>query len=119
MDPLFPELDRDGARRGDELRDDGMMRAEAHAASDWLQCAEDAIRYVAERRSYFDTDAVWAVLDDWGVPPPREGRALGPLMKKACGWGWCETVAGATRLSSRPIRHRRPLTVYRSKLHRS
>jgi hypothetical protein len=114
-DPLYPEWDEGAMRQGELFKADGMRRVEVHAPVSWRGSAELAVRYVAERRPEFTTDAVWAVLEAWGVPVPPEPKALGPLMKAACGWHWCAPT-GEYRLSVRPQNHRRPVAVYRSKL---
>lgn len=114
-DPLYPEWDLEAMRQGELFKADGMRRAEEHAPVSWRGHAELAVRYVAERRERFTTDPVWSVLESWGVPMPPEPRALGPLMKAACGWGWCETTE-QTHKSVRPVCNRRPVRVYRSKL---
>jgi len=114
-DPLYPERDLEAMRQGELFKADGMLRAEMHGPPSWRGWAEIALQYVAERRERFTTDPVWSVLEAWKVPVPPEPRAIGPLMKAACGWGWIEPT-GETHKSVRPDCHRRPLTVYRSKL---
>jgi len=115
VDPLFPESNREAIRQGELFKADGMSRAEMHGPPSWRGWAELAVRYVAEHRERFTTDPVWTVLESWSVPVPPEPRALGPLMKAACTWGWCEPT-GETHKSVRPDCHRRPLAVYRSRL---
>lgn len=114
-DPLYPERNLEDMRQGELFKADGMRRAEVNAPVSWRGSAELAVRYVAERRERFTTDAVWSVLEHWGVAMPPEPRALGPLMKAACTWGWIEPT-GVFHKSVRPDCHRRPLAVYRSKL---
>lgn len=115
-DPLYPERDLAAMRQGEMFKADGMARAEMHGPPSWRGQAELALRYVAERRERFTTDPVWSVLDQRQVPRPPEPRALGPLMKAACGWGWCEPTGDYT-LSVLPQNHRRPIAVYRSCLY--
>lgn len=117
-DPLHPEWDLDKMRQGELFKADGMRRAEEHAPVSWRGHAELAVQYVAERRERFTTDPVWRVLEAWDVARPPEPRALGPLMKAACTWGWCEPTDN-TVLSVLPQNHRRPVRVYRSLIRRS
>ena len=116
MDPLFPEWDQQAAREGARRRDEAMDRVQRNAPVSWRGYAEQAIRWVAERRPELTTDPVWTVLEHWQVPKPPERRALGPLMKSACVWGWLEPV-DRTSKSVLPQRHKRPLQVYRSLLY--
>ena len=116
MDPLFPERDPSNALKGEAYKADGMRRAEMGTPPTWRGWAEDALRYVAEHRELFTTDAVWAVLLHWKAPPPPEPRALGPLMKAAAGWGWCSHT-GEYRQSVHAANHRRPIAIYRSHLY--
>lgn len=117
QDPLFPERDLGAMRQGELFKADGMRRAEVGTPKSWRGYAELAVEYVALHRERFTTDPVWKVLESWQVPVPPEPRALGPLMKAACGWGWCEPTY-ETRLSVRPECHRRPIMVYRSHRYR-
>lgn len=114
-DPLHPEWNLDAMRQGELFKADGMRRAEEHAPVSWRGWAELAVRWVALRRPEFTTDPVWSVLEAWDVEAPPEPRALGPLMKAACGWRWCAPTE-RTSLSVRPECHRRPIRVYRSRL---
>lgn len=114
-DPLHPERNPNNLRQGELFKADGMQRAEMHAPVSWRGSAELALQYVAKRRPELTTDPVWSVLESWGIEMPPEPRAIGPLMKAACGWGWLEPT-GRTHKSVRPDCHRRPLAVYRSKL---
>ena len=117
-DPLFPEFDLDAMRQGELFKADGMRRAEMHGPPSWRGSAELALRYVAVHREQFTTDPVWKVLESWKVPPPPPKRRtlLGPLMKAACGWGWCKPTGEYVK-SSLPQNHRRPVAVYSSCLY--
>lgn len=115
-DPLHPEWDTEKLRQGEMFKADGMARADRNAPESWRGNAELALKYVAERRPKLTSDPVWTVLQRWGVDAPPEPRALGPLMKAACGWGWI-TPTGEFVLSARPERHRAPIAVYRSELY--
>jgi hypothetical protein len=116
QNPLFPEWDQAAREESTRRRDAAMHRVDEHAPTTWKECAESAIRWVAERREEMTTDPVWYVLDSWSVPFPPEPRALGPLMKSACKWGWLEQT-GRVHKSVRPECHRRPLAVYKSKVY--
>jgi hypothetical protein len=117
MNPLFPEWDQAAMRESERLRDEALERVDEHAPLDWKSCAQQAIRYVAERRPELTTDPVWYMLDAWGVAMPPEPRALGPLMKSAVTRGWL-LPTDKVHKSVRPECHRRPLAVYRSLLYR-
>jgi hypothetical protein len=117
VNPLFPEQDQASARLGTQKRDAAMAQVEAHASVSWSGSVEQAIYYVAQHRQLFTTDAVWAVLRSWDIVAPAEPRAMGPLMKNACRWGWC-VPTGDHWMSVRPECHRRPIAVYRSLVQR-
>lgn len=97
--------------RGEQLKERGMATAEAHADDAWKDAAYLAVCAVAQRCHRFTTDAVWVAL---GVTdPPREPRALGPVMRRAMR----DQIIVPTSefdLTARPSRHRAPLRVWQS-----
>lgn len=103
------------AAEGERQREEAISQVEAHAESGWLANAMSAIRLVARSRERFTTDAVWAVLDTWKIPPPHEERALGAAMRNAQKNGVCQATDDWS-LSVRAACHRRPLRVWRSLL---
>lgn len=97
---------------GERRKRDGMDRAEEHAVPPWNNDVDLAILRAARRLDLFTTDDVWAELQ--GLPAwTHEPRAMGPAMRRACGFGWCKPT-DAFWLSKRPDCHRRPLRVWES-----
>jgi hypothetical protein len=94
-------------------RDAAMEAVDKSANEVWQEAAWQAILNVAVVYTEFTTDAVWHVLDTWGVPHPREPRAMGPMMSRAVGRGICVNTDRVSR-SVRVACHRRPCAVYRS-----
>lgn len=100
----------DGRRRADE----GQTRAE------WGRVAlgramDDACRRACEAHAELCADQVWLAL---GAIPESKGAAsaMGPAMKRAVRAHMMEPT-GAYRLSARPVAHRKPLPVYRSRIY--
>ena len=100
---------------GDRLRDEGIDRSFSHADSIWKAHALRALHLVVVENDEFTTDAIWAYLDDWGVVPPREERAMGGVMTTGQSRKWCETTP-RTQPSVRPVCHSREMRVWRSKV---
>ena len=94
---------------GDRRRDVGMARADGAADPDWVAEAEAA---VGSFRQPFYTDDVWEILDAAGVPFPREGRALGPVMLRFYRAGLIEPTGEWDR-TKRPGCHRAPMRQWR------
>lgn len=99
-------------RTGEELRDEGMARADAHADPDWKHMAVRAFIKVSYGMKEFTTDDVWKVLDDWGVDTPHEPRAMGPIVRSLMREGLIEPVGRRVK-STIPRGHCRPVEVYR------
>lgn len=49
----------------------------------WRVFADRALQSVAKTQSIVTSDDVWEELDRMGIPRPREGRAMGPVMMAA------------------------------------
>lgn len=94
-------------------RDEALGRVDDHADERWMLAAENAIEHVAEQREQFTTDAVWHVLQQRGVPEPREKRAMGAAMQKAARRGRIERT-NETKESVREACHARDIRVWRS-----
>jgi hypothetical protein len=60
-------------------RDEGMGRAEDHAAPDWKDLAATVALGLALDRPTFTADDVWDVLGS-DAPSTHDGRALGPVL---------------------------------------
>jgi hypothetical protein len=106
------DFDADAAR---VARDEAVHRVDEHAEEDWKAAALDAVRFIAEKRDVFTTDAVWWLLGQQDVEPPHEERALGAVMQAAARQGWIAPT-DRTRKSIRPACHARDLRIWRSLL---
>lgn len=114
-----PTFDRAAAEREAEakrLRDEGIRRSDTHAATSWKRHADEAIDYAARRLAELSADDVWIVLDGWGIPRPREARALGARMLSAVRRGSIDPT-DRYRPSTRPELHQSPTRVYHSLLY--
>lgn len=100
---------------GESLKADAMARVDEAADEAWKVSADSAIAAVSRQDLVFTTDEVWELLAKMGVARPREPRALGPRMRLAEMSGVIEKVP-ASQKTLRPIAHRRPLQVWRSKV---
>jgi len=103
-------FDADASRAA---RENAIATVDDAADEEWKTAAIAAVKYVAERRAEFTTDAVWFILDRTAVEKPAESRAMGAVMRHAASAGWC-AVTNQTRKSVRVPCHRRPLQVWRS-----
>ena len=102
--------------RGIVARDKALEKVQQGANPDWYATAHRAALEVAHRQATFTTDDVWAALHGASVETP-EPRAMGAVMRQLSR----DRVVVNTyshRLSSRPACHARPVTVWRSLVHR-
>ena len=93
-------------------RDEAMDRVSRGASEEWKQTALTLVQALCQLRSTFTADDVWEA----GLQRPREPRALGPVMKRAQGLGYCE-FSGQYVLSRQPKCHAHPRQVWRSLIH--
>lgn len=95
---------------GVRLRDEGIRRADEHAAQDWKDAAYEAVSDLALFCDYFTTDDVHERLGDVTT---QELRAMGAIMKRAARDG---LIAATDRYvaSDRAVAHRNPKRVWRS-----
>lgn len=91
------------------VTDEAVERSYAAADDDWRDRASSAITRCASKYAEFTTDEVWAE----GLEQPLEGRALGGVMRRAARDGIIKKT-DRVRLSTNPIRHRRPMAVWQS-----
>lgn len=63
-------------------RDQAMGQAQQGTDPDWEADATKAVRTLAVSGRDFSPDDVWILLEEGNVPPPREPRALGPILKR-------------------------------------
>ena len=96
-----------------EARDAGIDAAERGASTVWLAQTLTSVRVMAEHRLEFTTDAVWAHNELREVPPPREPRAMGAVIRHARSIDWIEPTDRFVP-SVRPEHHRGPIRVWRS-----
>lgn len=68
--------------RAEAEKVEAMDRAERGTDAAWAVKAEEVIRFLAGAGGEFQVDDVWEVLEDRKVPPPREPRALGPVVQR-------------------------------------
>lgn len=105
-----PERVAEGERR----REEAIRRVASPApAQAWVDVALRALRQVAESAARFTSDAVWDLLDEWGIEPPEEARAMGVVFRRAENQQ-VVIPSGDYELSSRPDRHRGPQRVWLS-----
>jgi len=120
-----PAFDGASWREGAKRRESAIDEAEAHAQAVWLASASLAVRAVASMRAKFTTDHVWAHLFAVGeqgkngeeMNRPREPRAMGAVMRTASREQVCERT-DTTVCSVRASCHRRPLRIWKSKIHK-
>lgn len=100
--PLFDSLE------GERAKTRGMKQASEHAPESWQQEALEAIRHLAKHKHKFAADEIWQY-----VEKPKEPRAVGPLMLKACRLGWIVPTLQYQK-SRIPSQHQQPIRVWRS-----
>lgn len=91
------------------LTEEAIARVDQHADPSWKYAALRTLLAVARALPTFTPDDVWT----WGLPRPREPRALGPVMRLAERRGWMEPTGEFVR-SKIPTQHQNPIRVYRS-----
>jgi hypothetical protein len=94
-------------------RDEAMGRAQQGTEPDWAEAAITAIRDLRDDRPTFTPDDVWDLLTERKVRPPREPRALGPILK-AMANGPAATIRPVGFVESRR-RHGAPIRVYEAR----
>ena len=110
MEPMTFDFD---ATTAEELKRDGMQRAEDHAEDYWKSAAQSAIRAAACELDLITASDVWdRISPDFAT---HENRALGALMRKAAQDGWIEATPD-WKTTGRAVSHNRPMRVWRSKL---
>lgn len=79
------------------------------ADNNWAEMAYTAVRQVAERKSEFTPDDIWAT----GLPKPSDARALGGVMGRARREKLIEKT-GRVQPTTQPESHGTDVTVWRS-----
>ena len=72
-----PSTDQDSARA---RRDEGMRQVEENADDEWVETAYDTLVDYLRGHAEFFVDDFWEATD---LEPPREARALGPVVLRA------------------------------------
>jgi hypothetical protein len=115
FDPIDPAERARRVAEGERGKQEGMQRAFDHASISWKEHAITAARAVADHAGLllqeFTSDDVWALLDKWGIPEPREPRALGAVMKQLVKEKRAMRTDQKIK-SIRPQNHRREIAVY-------
>lgn len=93
-------------------RDAAITRVDEHASEEWKDRALETVYQVCLRKPYLSTNDVWAA----GLERPREPRAMGPVMLRACNLKWC-VKTGRQEKSRQSTQNARPLAVYASLIH--
>ena len=114
MAKLTHEFNAQAAR---EARDTAIAQVDQNANEIWKLRADAAIDAAAKRHHELTSDDVWIILDKWGIPRPREARALGPRMIAAAKRGSIEATP-YFRASIRVELHASPRRVYESQIYR-
>lgn len=104
------------AELGEDGKKKGMGRAERHANPAWWLAAEQAVVKVAKLKPKLTTDDIITEMTGSGTST-HEMRALGPLMRNAAADGVIEKALELpVKCATRPNNHRRPLTVWKSRI---
>jgi hypothetical protein len=101
-------------RQGRIAKLEAMARVETNAKEEWKDAACRAVAHLCKDRDYITSEDVWRVLKSWQIPPPREPRAMGPVLTKMVARKVIEPT-GNYRQSSLPQQNARPLMIYKVK----
>jgi hypothetical protein len=101
---------------GARLRDEAIERVGEAAPVPFMATALDVIHRLAVERPELATDEIWEELHRIEAAEVPEPRALGAVMRQAVAKGWVVRT-DRVRPSKLPQQHRRPLAVWRSKVH--
>jgi len=105
----FPEYAKaTNPQRAEAEKTEAMAKAERGTDPEWAAKAERICLHLANRVDAFTPDLVWATLEEEQVPPPREPRALGPVLQRLVRQGKLKHTGYAP--SNR--RHKSPVGVY-------
>jgi hypothetical protein len=97
-------------------RDEAIGRVEEHADPALRLSYERLAIRLAHARAEFTTDAMEALAEAEGLPVPHEKRVFGPIMLGLARRGIIERT-DRTVLSVRKSNHRRPIRVWKSRVH--
>lgn len=102
----------DNVQAEEAALDSALATVEDAACDVWKESAWMVLVNLAMRGNEFTTDAVWLMLSEWRIPPPREPRAMGAMVRRAVRVGLIEGTGRMVK-SERVGCHRRPVVVYR------
>jgi hypothetical protein len=89
-------------------RDQAMGQAQQGTDPGWKVEAAATVRHLARRGADFTPDDVWVRLEELRIPPPREPRALGPILKRLAN----ADVIRAKGFTESNRRHGAPVRIY-------
>lgn len=92
-------------------RDEAIERVDRNADPEWKRQALAVVQRLAQQRAEFISEDAWPYL-----PPVREPRALGGIMRTAQARGWIEPTDRVVPSPSK-VGHGRPSRVWRSRLY--
>lgn len=95
----------------DKAKEIAIDKVRRNADQIWSDAALMLVYSVASEKQRFTTDDLWTR----GLPPPREPRALGAVMRAAQANGWIRPT-DEHKLSVRATCHRRPIRIWASDL---
>jgi hypothetical protein len=98
----------------DAITNEAIERVDRHADMDWKDAALDAVYRLAQSAPTFTAEAAVALIPD-GYST-HEGRAMGPVMRRAQAAGWCEPT-DHTVSSQNAAHHKGIKRVWRSRLY--
>lgn len=90
-----------------------MARVEAHSGVAWQDEADLVLGLLVRRQPEITADDLWKA----GLSRPHDGRALGTVVMRAVRDSLLADTGRSTR-STLAVRHRRPLTVWKSLVYR-
>lgn len=89
-------------------RDQAMGQAQQGTDPDWEAKATQVVHALAQSGQDFTPDTVWVKLEEQRVAPPREPRALGPILKRLAK----ADVIRAKGFTESHRRHGAPVRIY-------
>ncbi|NNM44302.1 MAG: hypothetical protein HKM07_08185 [Chlamydiae bacterium] len=96
-------------------KNEGINLAYGHTTTIWKDAAGEALIKIAKTRYEFTSDAIWEELATQGIHT-NENRALGAVMQSGNRAGVIE-FTGEYKPTLRPVGHKNPKAVWRSKIY--
>ncbi len=101
--------------QAEQKKQEGINLAYRNTTTIWKEAAATALIQVAKNTYEFTSDAIWEVLAEQGIHT-GENRALGAVMQAGHRSGVIE-FTGEYKPTTRPIAHKNPKAVWRSKIY--